>query len=107
MAFGITVAIPDAEGRNPIMLRITIEGCDAQTVVLEGRLAGDWVGELRKVLEQCRSKCEMKPIVINLSEVSGIDASGRELLAEAHALGAKLRGSGIQMRAICEEIDRG
>ena len=86
------------------MLRITIQGQATQTLILEGRLAGDWVEELRKVLACCRSNSCTRPVVINLTAVCGMDAAGRDLLAEAHGWGACLQGSGLSAKAVCEEI---
>ena len=86
------------------MLRITVDRQATQTLILEGRLAGDWVEELRKVLAGCRGSSCNSPIVINLTAVCGMDSAGRDLLTKAHADGARLQGSGLSARAFCEEI---
>ena len=88
------------------MLRITLEHQATRTLVtLEGRLAGAWVEELRKVLTTLWSDPAVPRVAIKLSAVSGMDAAGRFLLIESHARGADLTGSGLSARAFIEEID--
>ena len=85
------------------MLRITVqEEADSITMVLEGRLAGDWVGELRCVWTGLRTR--QKPLVVTLTEMSSLDPAGQALLVEIHAKGGVLRGSGLMARAVIEEI---
>ena len=71
------------------MLRITINSdSESTTCKLEGKLAGPWVPELeqswRTELAGSRS------IVVDLDQVSFVDAVGKALLARMHAQGAKL-----------------
>jgi anti-anti-sigma regulatory factor len=86
------------------MLRITLKSQANRTLlVLEGRLAGAWVGELRKVLTTTWSDPDAPTVTINLSAVSAVDTAGHLLLIEAHARGAELTGSGLTARALIEE----
>ena len=72
------------------MLRITQqpEGPRETRLVLEGRLAGAWVGELRRVAAECAS--ERRRIALDLSRLTFADADGvallRELLGDAARL---------------------
>ena len=85
------------------MLRITVqEEANSIAVVLEGRLAGDWVGELRSVWTGLRTR--QKPVSVTLTEVSSLDSAGRALLVDIHANGGLLKGSGLAARALIEEI---
>ena len=85
------------------MLRVTVEDqCSCKLLVLEGRLCGLWVEEVRKVLDTFWS--DSKPIKINLTSVSGMDSSGRDLLTNAYTRGADLIGSGLTTRAFIEEV---
>jgi anti-anti-sigma regulatory factor len=87
------------------MLRITVQPQVIRTLlILEGRLAGAWVQELRKVLTRIWSDPTRARIAISLTAVNGMDAAGRELLLEASASGADLIGSGLAARAFIEEI---
>lgn len=64
------------------MLRISIIDDSEQSVrlVLEGRLVGPWVIELRKQSEQALS--EAKNVTLDLGKVWFVDASGAALLRE-------------------------
>ncbi|HKN35294.1 MAG TPA: STAS domain-containing protein [Terriglobales bacterium] len=64
------------------MLRISICDDSEQGVrlVLEGRLVGPWVGELRKQIEQALSQA--KNVTLDLRKVSFVDPSGVALLRE-------------------------
>ena len=85
------------------MLRITVqEEANSIAVVLEGRLVGDWVVELRSVWTGLRT-CQ-KPLIVNLTEISSLDPAGYALLVDIHANGGVLKGSGLAARALIEEI---
>ena len=67
------------------MLRIEILGIDRHTVRAAGRLAGPWVGELSKALDElpaCRS------IELDLTEVSFADPDGVALLRALRSRGS-------------------
>lgn len=86
------------------MLRITAAMQTSQILlILEGRLAGDWVEELRKVTASCRSQVD-SCLTINLTAVSGMDSAGRDLLIELYASGVDLEGCGLGAKACIEEI---
>jgi anti-anti-sigma regulatory factor len=64
------------------MLRITsiTEANRGQTLKLEGRLLGPWVGEVR---EACaRAAAGSQPLRLDLSGVRFVDGAGAELLRE-------------------------
>jgi anti-anti-sigma regulatory factor len=87
------------------MLRITVEQEVAPVLlVLEGRLGGAWVEELQKVLSTLGAEASGKGVAIALSEVSGVDAAGRELLVRLHAQGVSLVGTGLSANALIEEV---
>jgi len=64
------------------VLRISIVDDSERSVrlVLEGRLVGPWVTELRKQSEQALS--ETKKVTLDLGKVWFVDASGTALLRE-------------------------
>ena len=62
------------------MLRIVSagNGHGATTLVLEGRLTGPWVGELR---DSCQAALDSAtPLILDLGKVTFIDREGIELL---------------------------
>jgi anti-anti-sigma regulatory factor len=87
------------------MLRITVERQVALVLlVLEGRLCGAWVEELRKVISGLAPEASVSRLVIALTSVSGVDAEGRRLLAQLHAEGIRFAGSGLSARTLIDEI---
>ena len=87
------------------MLRITVERQVALVLlVLEGRLSGAWVDELRKVISGLAEEASANPVRIALTSVSGVDAGGRLLLSQLHAQGIRFVGSGLNAKALIEEV---
>jgi ABC-type transporter Mla MlaB component len=72
------------------MLRIsaTQSGKDHMILRLEGRVAGPWVIELWKACEKVLG--EGQTLVLNLAEVSFLDAAAITLLSKVRSQGAKL-----------------
>jgi len=88
------------------MLRITVhEEGPATRFLLEGKLVGPWVEELRK----CWEKAVRIPdgrLIIDLAGITSIDLHGRDLLAEMHHRGGQLLASGLLTQAIIEDIQK-
>jgi hypothetical protein len=85
------------------MLRITVHvDGDRCRLQLSGRLCGPWVGETAKVWHP--ALCSGKEIEVDMREVTGIDAAGRELLVAMHVAGARLVAEGVAMTALLAEI---
>lgn len=86
------------------MLRIsTLHEPNVVTLRLEGKVMRDWILEAHRAWLQV---FDGKELIIDLSDVSFVDDSGRKLLAEMHAAGARLIGSGLMISALIEEIQR-
>ena len=67
------------------MLRITIhEGSEAQTIQLEGKIAGPWVEELNRTWHSLVPSLGSKELHLDLSGVAFVDAKGRQLLREIY-----------------------
>ena len=86
------------------MLKVT---CKKENSVeiweLEGKLSGEWVGEL----ERCWKESSPQPgiaLQVHLKAVSYIDAAGKQLLAEMYRRGVEIEGCGCMIRAVVEEI---
>lgn len=88
------------------MLKIT-EKKDAvpasMSIMLEGRLAGPWVGELNSYWSQFIEN-RQSGMVIDLTGVTFIDADGKALLTKLWQQGAELRAAGCLTRCVVEEI---
>ena len=72
------------------MLRITLDETTSETqFILEGRLAGVWVTELRDVVMSSDTAAES--ISLNLTQVQFADEQGVSLLRELIASGVTIR----------------
>jgi len=70
---------------------------------VEGKLAGPWVKEL-EALWRSSSGTGMRPMKVDLSAVSFIDAEGKGLLTRMYRGGAELLASDSLTRSIVEGI---
>ena len=85
------------------MLRITLHQDGRQSrLVLAGRLSGPWVGETETVWRS--ASCSGKEIEVDMTEVTGLDSAGRDLLVAMHHAGARLIANGVWMRTLIQEI---
>ncbi len=76
------------------------------SLVVEGRLAGAWVEELRTYCREVsanRQQCA----IIDLTGVTFVDAEGKALLTQLWQQGIQLRGTGCLTRCVIEEITEG
>ena len=90
------------------MLKITGQrgaASDSMSLILEGRLAGPWVEELKSYWRQM-SVNQQSGTMIDLTSVTFIDADGKALLTRLWRQGAELRASGCLTRCIIEEITK-
>lgn len=87
------------------MLRISIEQeHDAVFFVLEGRLVGPWVDELRAVWMQ-HTAPERKPrLIVDLCGLTAMDTAGRDLLEELLQRGAAIRCSDVMNQYLVDQM---
>lgn len=89
------------------MLKITIEKqCGRTVLILDGKIAGDWVGELKKIWDELVSMKPATAITINLGGVIFADARGTELLRTMHLQGARLKDSRLLIKYMVDEMER-
>jgi ABC-type transporter Mla MlaB component len=85
------------------MLRITVHEAGGQCrLELAGKLGGPWVAETKNVW--LSAPCAGKEIEVDMTEVTGVDSAGRELLAAMHRAGACFTTEGLAMTTLIEEI---
>ena len=88
------------------MLRIYIhDEVPVTSFVLEGKLVGPWVKELEKHWEGALAAYPSRMMLVDLADVSFIDAEGRALLARMRQKGVRLLSTGVLINAIVAEID--
>jgi hypothetical protein len=84
------------------LLKITVQkGPGSLTLKLEGKLAGPWVGELKDVW---RSESATEAVLVDLLDVSFVDASGKDLLAQMWQGGADFVADSPLMKQVIEEV---
>ena len=83
------------------MLRIDQRREGETTVVhVEGRVAGPWVEELRRVLSSCPGA--RSSVTLDLAGVGYVDAAGEQVLRRAVADGARILGRSAFVAALLE-----
>ena len=88
------------------MLRITVQTESGKTLLkLDGKITGPWVHELESCWEMLRRVQPGKLVVVDLADVSFVNASGSQLLERMHGEGAELLGEGPLTRSLVEEIE--
>jgi anti-anti-sigma regulatory factor len=75
-----------------------------QRLLVEGKLAGDWVEVLEKSWLEAQTSRNGEPMRIDLSGVTWIDDKGRKLLKRMLQDGTELRATGVMTRAVIEEL---
>jgi anti-anti-sigma regulatory factor len=87
------------------MLKITMRiEAGVMTFELEGKLAGPWVKELELSWRSAASTQRIYPVRVDLSSVTFIDETGKELLGRMHQEGAELVATGCLNKCIVEGI---
>jgi len=67
------------------MLRITVQESErAQTIKLEGKIAGPWVEEFNRSWQSLEPLPSSRELQLDLREVAFVDAKGRELLRKIY-----------------------
>ena len=77
---------------------------DVLIFLLSGALAGAWAAELNRCWLSAISAENGPRIIVDLTEVTFVDESGREVLAQMMAEGAELVARDVLMKSIVEEI---
>lgn len=73
---------------------------------LEGELSGDWVAALKGCWHDSMILDFPTSIRVDLTEVTFIDAAGKELLASMYRHGAEFVAADVLTKGIIEEIER-
>ena len=85
------------------MLRVETQQSDGALMCrLEGRFTGKGAEEVRTLVTRCDSKLEL---VVDLTEVMFIDATGEEVLLFVRRLGARFVAETSYSRDVCERLD--
>ena len=86
------------------MLKIdTIESTSEIVFRLHGRLAGPWVDELESHWRRMQATAGERPVRVDLSGVTGIDAAARYLLQLMRVRNVSLVGACLAIRASLDD----
>ena len=87
------------------MMRITRQQ-DGETITLkiDGCLAGEWVNEMKRCWDEVKTDARRRAIRIDLTDVTFIDVSGKELLAQMFASGAIAGAANVMTKAVVEQL---
>jgi anti-anti-sigma regulatory factor len=86
------------------VLKITISETPAETRwILQGRLAGVWVDEMRTSWKKKPRRQNATPCVVDLSDVTFIDQRGERLLRAMSKRGAHFIATGIYIKYLIQE----
>jgi anti-anti-sigma regulatory factor len=90
------------------VLKITIAetGTDRRWIV-QGRLVGPWVSELRTTWKKAHRSPDKRACIIDLNDVTFIDKSGERLLRAMCKKGAQLVARGMYVRHVLEQMKAG
>jgi anti-anti-sigma regulatory factor len=87
------------------MMRITRQqDGETMTLKIEGCLAGEWVNEMKRCWDEVKTGARRRAIRIDLTDVTFIDAAGRELLAQMFASGAIAGAANVMTKAVVEQL---
>ena len=93
-------------GKETPVLRITTcIDLGTTRLVVEGRLAAACISELERCWRATVSTESPGSIFVDLSGVTFVDASGKQLLAQMHEQGIRFVASGLLAKCLIEEIE--
>jgi anti-anti-sigma regulatory factor len=86
------------------VLRITKTETPAEEKwILQGRLVGLWVSELRKSWKETHRSASKRKCVVDLNEVTFIDKKGERLLRSMSKEGAQFIATGIYTKHVLQQ----
>jgi hypothetical protein len=89
------------------MLRISvIDSRTERRLVLEGKLIGPWVAELRKASKEARGEIADRALVLDVKNVCVISEEGENALLELMSEGAMFRCMGVVTKHLIQQLRR-
>lgn len=89
------------------MLKISIiEGHTERRLIVEGKLVGPWVAELRSACENVNTAPFGRKLVVDMRHVTAISQEGENVLFELIQQGVKFRCRGVFTKHILKQVAR-
>jgi hypothetical protein len=90
------------------MLKISIiDSSKQRRLVLEGKLTGPWVAELRTAGKAANEGLQDRKLVVDLRNVTFISEEGEAALSELMSNGAKFCCAGVLTKHVLQQLTRG
>ncbi|HWO29185.1 MAG TPA: hypothetical protein VNO32_10350 [Candidatus Acidoferrum sp.] len=89
------------------MLKISIvEGHTERRLIVEGKLVGPWVAELRSACEIVNPDRFGRKLIIDMKHVTAISQEGENVLFELVQKGVKFRCRGVFTKHVLKQVAR-
>ena len=89
------------------MLRITItDEPEVQRWILQGRLSGPWVAQLKSIWEKSHGLNGNRKCVVDVSDVTFVDLDGEQVLAKMMRDGAEFLATGVYTKHVLEMLEK-
>ena len=89
------------------MLKISImDGHTERRLIVEGKLVGPWVAELRGACEKANTDLFGRKLVIHMRHVTAISQEGENVLLELIQKGIKFRCRGVFTKHVLKQVAR-
>lgn len=89
------------------MLKITItETLTEKVWILQGRLVGPWVGELRRSWKKTQRGQSGRTCILDLKDVTFLDKDAEKLLHAMSKKGTQFFADGIYIKHVLEQLKR-
>jgi len=86
------------------MLKITRTETSAEEKwILQGRLVGLWVSELRRIWKETHRTDDKLNCIVDLNEVTSIDETGERLLQTMSKEGAQFIATGVYIKHVLQQ----
>jgi anti-anti-sigma regulatory factor len=87
------------------VLKITVTETETdRRWIVQGRLVGPWVNELRTTWKTAHRNQDKRACIIDLNDVTFIDKSGERLLRAMSKKGAQLIARGLYVKHVLEQV---
>ena len=87
------------------VLKITMTETPAErTWVVQGRLVGPWVSELRTTWKRAHGGQDNRMCIVDLTDVTFIDKGGERLLRALAKKGAQFVATGVYIQHVLEQV---
>jgi hypothetical protein len=97
-------AAPEPRRRGTLLRISVVQDRNAVCFLLEGRLVGPWVDELRRVWQQGAGSGNGSQLTVDLRGLTAMDTRGQRLLEELLQHGATLRCSDVMNQYLVEQM---